>query len=482
MARGDFKYRVSLEVDDQASPKLDKVQGRFSKLGSFLKDSFTITLGDVIGLLKSMGDALGSIVSAAQAQEDAVTKLDASLSSLGSGAQAVSADLQEQAAALELTTKFADEAIISNQALAINLGVAAGDVGKLTQAAVELSSATGTSLESSFVNLSRTLNGFRGELGELVPEVARLTEEELRSGAALTVIIDRLGGSSAAAVDTFSGRIAQLGNAFGTLKEKLGAALTENEAITDAMDKLRDIMTSPAFIAAVEGFAEKVVETAIGLGELATKADRAREVLTNLTEIFREMFAVMREGVNYVGELADSLTFGLLGKLFELTDAMLDATGATTHFKEEVKEVVENTEDLAAATDKAVPRIKAYSDYTADAAVALEERSTAAAAAADSATALDLITEAAAGSALTYEDAERSLRQETDALTESFDRAASAANRVNSATGGRLTARDRRSQADVDNALAQGRETFQGGTRIRTADGSGSRLVGSRSF
>ena len=477
MARGDFKQRVVFEVEDQASGNVEKIEGRFSKLGSFLASKFAITLGDVVGLFKSVAGAAGDVVAAAEAQENAVASLDQSLAALGPQAAGVSQALQDQAAALEATTTFSDEAIIANQALAINLGVGADQAGKLTAAAVELSSATGSSLESSFVNLSRTLNGFRGELGELVPEVATLSVESLKSGAALDVVLDRLGGSAAAKVGTFSGVVDQLGNAWGTVKEKLGEAITENEGLREGIAKLRDVITSQKFLDGIETIATGFAEISTEALELVGNLDKVKAGVNNLKSAIEPTLEFLTKFAVGLGVITNTITFGLLDALQTGASNILALAVTEGALSDSSERAADSTARLAAETNAGSTATTQYSDKTQTASAAVISRSEAETVAAETTQQVTESTEDATTALLTYEEANRGVRAEADELTRSLQNTARAAAQVNAATGGALTARDRRSQADVDAALAAGRTTTMGGTRIRTADGSGSRLV-----
>tara|TARA_R110002096_G_scaffold269480_4_gene463327 strand:- start:1376 stop:2812 length:1437 start_codon:yes stop_codon:yes gene_type:complete len=477
MARGDFKQRVVFEVEDQASGNVEKIEGKFSKLGSFLASKFTITLGDVVGLFKSLAGAAGDVVAAAEAQENAVASLDQSLASLGPQAAGVSQALQDQAAALEATTTFSDEAIIANQALALNLGVGADQAAKLTAAAVELSSATGGSLESSFVNLSRTLNGFRGELGELVPEVATLSVESLKSGAALDVVLDRLGGSAAAKVGTFQGVVTQLGNAWGTVKEKLGEAITENEGLRNAIAKLSDVITSKKFLDAIEsvatGFAEISTEALSVIGSL----DSFIAAVKNVRDAIEPTLDYLSRFATGLGVITNTITFGLADALETGARNILVLAGTEGALSDSSQKAADSTARLAAETNAGSTASEGYSSRTEAVTASVSSRNEAETKVVETTRQVTESTEDATSALLTYEEANRGVRSEADELTRSLERTARAAAQVNAATGGALTARDKRSQADVDAALAAGRTTTMGGTRIRTADGSGSRLV-----
>lgn len=283
-----LKQRIELEVEDRASGPVGRVESRFRQLGSFLASRFVITLSDVVGAFRTLAGAIGSTLTAAQEQQDAVNRLDVALKKAGPSAFSFSRALQEQAAQLEATTRFSDEAIIANQALALNLGASAEQSEKLTKAAVELAAATGRGLEFAFVNLTRTLNGARGELNEFIPGLAELDAEALKAGAALDLVIGNLGGTAQEDVNSFSGQIAQLGNAFGTLQEKVGEAIIENEKITGAIGSLRDVITSPGFVSAVEQVADSLARIVISTVEFVAGANALLGPLRQLAQTFRE--------------------------------------------------------------------------------------------------------------------------------------------------------------------------------------------------
>ena len=477
MARGDFKQRVVFEVEDQASGNVEKIEGRFGKLASFLKDRFTITLGDVVRLFKSVAGAAGDVVKAAEEQENAVAGLDQALAALGPRAGEVSKALQDQAASLEATTKFSDEAIIKNQALALNLGVSADQAGKLTAAAVELSSATGGSLESSFVNLARTLNGFRGELGELVPEVAGMTAEQLKAGAALEVVLDRLGGSSAAQVGTFSGAVAQLGNAWGTVKEKLGEAITSNDGLREGIGKLRDLITSQKFLNGIES-------VATGFADISTKAIEMLGSIESVINGLKNLRAAIDPTLTYLADFARGLGVIINLLTFGLADALEQGAANIVQFISQEDAFITQQELAARRQRELNEKIREGAQSTAQyreqkqATIPVIEETKIAEV--EENAAIDGVTDAAYAATEsfgTFEQAHRSLKGEADSLTNSLNRTAKAAAQVNAATGGRVTARDKRHQADVDAALAAGRRPIMGGTRILTADGRGSRLI-----
>ena len=65
-------------------------------------------------------------------------------------------------------------------------------------AAVNLSKALGISTEAAFRNVGRTMGGFAGELGELVPELKDLSVEALRSGEGIVLLGEKFEGTAEA--------------------------------------------------------------------------------------------------------------------------------------------------------------------------------------------------------------------------------------------------------------------------------------------
>ena len=458
MARGDFRQRVILELEDKASAGVKKTQGAFSRLGSFLSSKFVISLGDVVSLFKSVTSGMVAFVTAAGEQEAVVKRLDQALAGLGPAAGEVSEKLQEQAAALEATTKFSDEAIIANQALAVNLGVSAKDMERLTAASVELSSATGRSLESSFVNLARTMNGFRGELGELVPEISGMSEESLKAGDALTVVLDRLGGTAAAEAKTFTGVLTSLGNAWGTIKEQIGAAVTQNEGFRRALGQLQETLTSKGFSEGLQGFVSLLASavsfiaqlTVLLPGAISKLADFSRGLITlaKSLEVVLAPLRMLRE-LHYA--IRDFLLLPLSHLVRLATELGAETSKAAAIEREMVKEQEKRSasrQKQTTVTRQLVQTIKDEAEETEGATEAVKEHTEA----------LEKQGVAATGA---YSEAVANLTAEVERLKQKLGLATQEARALNAASA----------------ALAAGRVPNRGGTRIATADGSGSRLL-----
>lgn len=219
----------------------DKLKGATKEAG-VLKGALSTAIGVVGGLAVTkdfdlfISGVRGSIssmrefIDAASIQEDAVNKLNTSLALTGGFSQEASADIQAFASALQSTTGIGDETTLQLTALARNFTSTTDEAIELTKAAVDLSAATGLSLEGSVKNLGKTFAGLTGELGESVPALRALTAEQLRAGEGVKLIADRFGGAAQANAKTFGGQLQILKADLGDLGETFGQVFTESGA------------------------------------------------------------------------------------------------------------------------------------------------------------------------------------------------------------------------------------------------------------
>lgn len=147
--------------------------------------------------------------------------------------------LLAQAAAIQKTTVYADDAVIKVQAYAAALGHSEAQVGKMTTAAVGLAAGLGIGLDQAMSMLHKSTLGASKGLGQLVPGVKELTKEQLKSGAAIDLVTAKFSGYAEAMAKTGTGPLEQFKNRFGDLMEQFGkAALPLLNKIIEKFDKL----------------------------------------------------------------------------------------------------------------------------------------------------------------------------------------------------------------------------------------------------
>lgn len=138
------------------------------------------------------------------------------------GREDIQQRLIRQAGELQSRSLFGDEEIIGQQAFLASLGLTEQQINDTIEAAAQLSTATGMTLDSAVKNLAKTYGGLAGELGESIPKLKELTTEQMKNGEAVKFILQNYRGYAESAADTALGPVKQMQNAIGDLGEELG--------------------------------------------------------------------------------------------------------------------------------------------------------------------------------------------------------------------------------------------------------------------
>jgi hypothetical protein len=347
----DFTVKARIVAEDEASEKIEKVESRFGRLTSFLRSNTVVTFGDVANVIRRGVDFLGGFVTAAAEAEESSARLATALGDIGPATARVNKELLEQAAALQKTTRFSDDQVLATQALLLNLGATADQVPKATEAAVELASAFRIDLNQAALLVGRTLQGVATrDVSRLLPALAQLDEEALKAGEGVDLILSRFSGAAAADLETFSGQLASLGNAFDELREKVGASITQNDEARETFSKLRAIFEDPQFVSAIDAvaselsrFVSELLDPEKGLPSIPQDLQRIFDFFQGLSQLFD--FDDATESVAGVSAETDGLfqrllRFDGLDGLFDWIPSIGEVLGPViTAFTDWVREV-----------------------------------------------------------------------------------------------------------------------------------------------
>lgn len=206
------------------------------------------------------------------------------------------ADVQQRliasAAELQSRSTVGDEAIIEQQAFLAALGLNERQIESTIEAAVQLSAALGTSLDSATKNLAKTYGGLTGELGESIPALKNLTEEQLRNGEAIRFVNENYKGFAETAASTGVGPLQQLKNQLGDIGEQIGVILLPAlEKITAALKKVATWFQnlSPEIkeiIVSVGAFVAAVGPLLVVVGKVATALKSVLAIMPALSSAF----------------------------------------------------------------------------------------------------------------------------------------------------------------------------------------------------
>ena len=239
MAR-DLKARVVVKAKDEASKPVGKARASFVKLGDFLKSAAFLGAIAAVGVgVKKVIDSFKEWTAAAVVQEDALVRLKGALAPLGDEAEKVRDRLAAQASALQLQTKFGDEAIIAAQSQLALFTREEESLKKLTEATLDFATAMKLDLSSAANLLGKTIASPTNALVRYGVEVEGAVGSTERLNSIVENSAELFGGAAKAALDTYSGAVQQLENAEGDLSESLGFTLTKSNELREAIDEER---------------------------------------------------------------------------------------------------------------------------------------------------------------------------------------------------------------------------------------------------
>lgn len=223
-------------------------------------------------------------IDAAVAQEKAMAQLSQQLKLTGEFSNAALEQFGKFADEMEKSTKYADDVVLSQVAVAKSFGLSNEQAQGLVVAAADLAAATGGTLEGAVEQLGKTTSGTTGLLAKQIPALKGLTEAQLKAGEAIKIVGDRFKGSANAEIQTYSGAIIQAKNAFGNLAEAIANGIVQNATVVKGIQTLGDVFT--ALQAVVDENGDAIREwVATGVKVLAISVDVAVDVLAGFVTI-----------------------------------------------------------------------------------------------------------------------------------------------------------------------------------------------------
>ena len=276
MATQKVNIQVSTTGAKKSKEQLSGLSGAISRVGKAAGIASAAYFG-----AKGLIGAFSSVIEASARQEQAEKALEVALGR-------TSTALLNQASALQSVTTAGDEAIIEQQAFLASLKFTEDQIKTILPVALDLSAATGISLESAVRNTAKTFSGLAGELGELVPQLRDLTTEEMKAGRAVEVLGELFEGQASEQTETLSGSLQQMTNAIGDAGEAFGSLLAPTVITTaKAVQSLAEGLG--ATISKFRRFKDQVEFEFIAIiDESAPSIDRFRDKISSLSkeEIF----------------------------------------------------------------------------------------------------------------------------------------------------------------------------------------------------
>lgn len=356
----DAELNIKLKADaSEATKSISKFSNSAKEQVSAVEKSFSalkVVAGAAVAAFAGVKivSSIKAAVEAAKIQEDAVNSLNTSLKLAGSFSEEASRDIQNFASNLQSVTTIGDETTLKLFSLAKNFGLTNERTKDLTRAAIELSAATGTSLEAAITNLGKSTGGLVGELGESIPALKGLSKEALESGAAIDFVLDRFGGAAASKLQTFSGATTALSNSFGDLQERFGEIITKNEAVIAAINGVKN-----AFI----DFGVVVEENQSGVSVFVTKSVEflsgfaifAAQTFQGVVDGITGFIIAIKESNIAIAEFQQKYLGADLKEFIDRQQAAIDKNKA---FRDSVKQTTDSITIRSAETIGAIKKLE----------------------------------------------------------------------------------------------------------------------------
>lgn len=212
---------------DEITKKLNKFEKESkSKLSTFAKFGSAISgvglaLSTVKKAFSSATAAISSTVNATLKQEKAEILLQTAAENNPYLSSKNVKALKEYASQLQSISTVGDEELLPFMAQLAAAGRTQTEIQNIMSAALDVSASGAMSLDSAVKNLNKTYSGLSGELGETVPQIKQLTEEQLKSGEAVKIVAEQYKGMSKETADSV-GFMEKFKNSAGDLLERVG--------------------------------------------------------------------------------------------------------------------------------------------------------------------------------------------------------------------------------------------------------------------
>lgn len=348
-----------LTLKDELSGTLKQTQGRMtSVLGTAAK--FAAAGTAIYSAFKLVGGAL----TAQSTQLEAVNKMNIALANQGNLLAGTSQRLQEYASEMQKVTKYGDEEVIDLQARLAGYGMAEEQIKATTKATLDMASATGVDLRAAADLMGKAFAGETSMLSRYGIMIDKNLPKSEKFAAAMEQVSTRFGGQAAAAAETFTGRMTQLGNALGDTMEALG--------------KLFMALGSegPDVFATVIGWIEGLTkfigqDLVLAVGEARARfAEMIAGLMTGTSKLFGFLAKIPKVG-DFFKEQAETMEYAagrqrdLAKEVRETSQAQALSVGTTKEVSNGVKRAAVDTEalakqqkELAAMTKEADAKLK----------------------------------------------------------------------------------------------------------------------------
>jgi hypothetical protein len=199
-------------------------------------------IGAFSSVVNGLVSAFSAVTAAASEQEDAEARRNAVLRTSGQLTREYAQELNAQAAAFQQATRFGDEAVIGVQEQLIAFGASRDQIRALTQTVLDFATFQRTDAVDAARLFGRAIQGQTELFSRYGIRVTEGATAAQKLAQVQRQVNEMVGGLAQSGVETYSGRVAQLSNAWSDLKEELGLAIQQNQSLIDVLGLAKNII------------------------------------------------------------------------------------------------------------------------------------------------------------------------------------------------------------------------------------------------
>lgn len=260
MADGKLNINITADASKvkqemkSTTTSINNLENQTKKLESGFK-SATIAIAATTAAIAGIVSASKELINTYSVQLIAETKLEATIKATGNQYGLSAEKLKAYASSLQSVTRFGDEAIIEAEALLVaTQKLNEEGIQRTLTASADLAEALGTDIKSAAQTLAKVLQDPTKGLDRLKQSGISFTAQEKEQIEQLTeanklfeaqaLVLDKVeqayGGMATSIAETDTGKLTQIANVFGDIKENLGESILNS--ISPALDKLLDAL------------------------------------------------------------------------------------------------------------------------------------------------------------------------------------------------------------------------------------------------
>src|SRR4029453_13174654 len=318
-------------------------------------------LGAVTAAMSALVDIVKESVTSASDAEEAQVGLEGALRAQGTAVPSVITAFQDYATALQLTTRYSDDAVVAAEKILVQIGgVMPRDMERALKATTDLAAGLGVDLTTAATMVAKAAEGQTTSLQKAGVQIETTKGQTASFSTVLDTINTKFGNQAEIMAGTYAGALDQTANAWDNLLESVGRTITQNETVRTALAGINTLITtntgelnqnatanrlvSEAVILVAKGFSLAVEGIDIFQKEL-----RDARMLTDSVGLGLIHFYELLQKI----EIATQTPIALLGghaaiqRVKEAHDALEWAGGAAQGFRDHMAETDKSSQALS---------------------------------------------------------------------------------------------------------------------------------------